>query len=198
MDFLLDQETIVAGSNFNINGNPSGTLTGTQSNFTLDLRPGDILTVNGVAELQIDLISTVSTNIDNQITSATSAAYSSNAVPIPNGDYGFIVRRRPQIYDSETADLMIEMPKPSIKSIADESAIVARSFDDITVTGANDFTISLPADEQFLAYDKDHYQLVELAPTAGTLIDIAASHSFNTTGTPRTSLTVTGLTGVSS
>ena len=198
MDFLLDQETIVAGSNFNINGNPSGTLTGTQSNFTLDLRPGDILTVNGVAELQIDLISIVSTNIDNQISSATSAAYSSNATPIPNGDYGFIVRRRPQIYDSETADLMIEMPKPSIKSIADESAIVARSFDDITVTGANDFTISLPADEQFLAYDKDHYQLVELAPTAGTLIDISSSHSFNTTGTPRTSLTVTGLTGVSS
>ena len=88
---------------------------------------------------------------------------------------------------------MIEMPKNSIKSIADESAIVARSFDDITVTGANDFTISLPADEQFLAYDKDHYSLVELAPTAGTIIDIEPNLTFNTTGTPRTSLTVSNI-----
>ena len=196
-DLLLDQETVIAGTNFNVSsGGATGTLTGTQSNFTLDLRPGDVLTVNGADEQQIDLISIVSTNIDNQITSATSAAYSGNAISA--GDYGFIVRRRPQIYDRETADLMIEMPKNSIKSIADESAIVARSFDDITVTGANDFTISLPADEQFLAYDKDHYSLVELAPTAGTLIDISSSHTFNTTGTPRTSLTVTGLTGVTS
>ena len=196
MDLLLDQETVIAGTNFNVNGNPGGTLTGTQSNFTLDLRPGDILTVNGVDELQITPISTVSTNIDNQITSATSANYGGNAGPIANADYGFIVRRRPQLYNPELADLMIEMPKASIKSIADESAIVARTFDDITVTGANDFTISLPADEQFLSYDKDHYQLVSLAPTAGTVIDMESSHSFNSTGTPRTSLTVTGLTGV--
>ncbi len=196
-DFLLDQETVIAGTNFNVSSSgATGTLTGTQSNFTLDIRPGDVLTVNGSDEQQIDLISIVSTNIDNQITSATSAAYSGNAIAAAN--YGFIVRRRPQIYDNETADLMIEMPKASIKSIADESAIVARAFDDITVTGANDFTISLPADEQFLAYDKDHYQLVSLAPTAGTVIDMESSHTFNTTGTPRTSLTVTGLTGVTS
>ena len=196
MDLLLDQETVIAGTNFNVNGNPGGTLTGTQSNFTLDIRPGDILTVNGVDELQITPISTVSTNIDNQITSATSANYGGNAGPIANADYGFIVRRRPQLYNPELADLMIEMPKASIKSIADESAIVARTFDDITVTGANDFTISLPADEQFLAYDKDHYQLVSLAPTSGTVIDMETTHSFNSTGTPRTSLTVTNLTGV--
>ncbi|BCU96838.1 MAG: hypothetical protein CM15mV13_2950 [uncultured marine virus] len=48
-----------------------------------------------------------------------------------------------------------------------------------------------------MAYDKDHYALVELAPTAGTLIDIESNLSFNSTGTPRTSLTVSGLTGVS-
>ena len=196
-DFLLDQETVIAGTNFNVSSSgATGTLTGTQSNFTLDIRPGDVLTVNGSDEQQIDLISIVSTNIDNQITSATSAGYSGNAISA--ADYGFIVRRRPQIYDNDVADLMIEMPKASIKSIADESAIVARTFDDITVTGANDFTISLPADEQFLAYDKDHYQLVSLAPTAGTVIDIESVHTFNTTGTPRTSLTVTGLTGITS
>ena len=123
MDLQLDQETVIAGTNFNVNGNPGGTLTGTQSNFTLDIRPGDILTVNGVDELQITPISTVSTNIDNQITSATSANYGGNAGPIANADYGFIVRRRPQLYNPELADLMIEMPKASIKSIADESAL---------------------------------------------------------------------------
>ena len=195
-DFLLDQETIILGSNFNVSSSGgTGTITGTQSNFTLDLRPGDQLTFNNSNTLYIDLINLSGTNIDNNLTSATTATYSGNNIPA--GDYGFMVRQRPQIYDRETADLMIEMPKESIKSISDESAIVARSFDDITVTGANDFTISLPADEQFLAYDKDHYALVELAPTAGTLIDIESNLSFNSTGTPRTSLTVSGLTGVS-
>ena len=195
-DFLLDQETVIVGTNFNFSATGSGTLTGTQSNFTLDLRPGDILTTNGTNSSQIDLITTAGGNINNKITTATTATFSGSNVSA--GDVGFVVRRRAQVYDKETADLMIEMPKESIANITDESAIVARSFDDITVTGANDFTISLPADEQFLAYDKDHYQLVSLAPTAGTVIDIESSITFNSTGTPRTSLTVSGLTGVTS
>ena len=139
---------------------------------------------------------TTSGSITNTVTSALTAGGSASGVS--NGDYAFLVRRRAQVYDKETADLLIEMPKQSIRQISDESAIVARSFDDITVTGSNDFTISLPADEQFLAYDKDHYQLVSLAPTAGTLIDIEPNLAFNTTGTPRTSLTVSGLSGVTS
>ena len=196
-DLMMDSQVVILGTNFNVSsGGATGTLTGTQSNFTLDVRPNDVFTQNGVNSLTIDRISTASTNIDNKITTAITATYSSNNIPA--GDYGFLVRLRPQIYDRETADLMIEMPKESINNISDESAIVARSFDDITVTGANDFTISLPADEQFLAYDKDHYQLVSLAPTPGTLIDIESNLAFNSTGTPRTSLTVSGLTGVTS
>ena len=196
-DLINDAQVVILGTNFNVSSaGATGTLTGTQSNFTLDIRPNDIFTQNGVNALFADRISTVSGNIDNKITTATTATYSGNNIPA--GDYGFLVRLRPQIYDRETADLMIEMPKESINNISDESAIVARSFDDITVTGANDFTISLPADEQFLAYDKDHYQLVSLAPTPGTLIDIESNLAFNTTGTPRTSLTVSGLTGVTS
>ena len=38
---------------------------------------------------------------------------------------------------------------------------------------------------------------MSLAPTAGTLIDIESNITFNSTGTPRTSLTVSGLSGVS-
>jgi hypothetical protein len=195
-DFVLDQETVILGTNFNVPSTGTGTLTGTQSNFTLDLRPGDILTANGTTELQVNLINTSGGTIANKVTSATTVTYSNGGVAAD--DYAFLVRRRAQVYDRETADLLIEMPKESINQISDESAIVARSFDDITVTGANDFTISLPADEQFLAYDKDHYQLVSLAPTAGTLIDIENNITFNTTGTPRTSLTVSGLAGVTS
>ena len=191
-DLVLDDEKLIAGSNFNVN---SGTLTGTKSNFTLDLRPGDILTPNGTDTYSISTLTT-SGSITNTVTSALTAGGSASGVS--NGDYAFLVRRRAQVYDKETADLLIEMPKQSIRQISDESAIVARSFDDITVTGSNDFTISLPADEQFLAYDKDHYQLVSLAPTAGTLIDIEPNLAFNTTGTPRTSLTVSGLSGVTS
>ena len=105
----------------------------------------------------------------------------------------YVVEHKSMI--KETADLLIEMPtvNPSnLRRISNRCTF----FDDITVTGSNDFTISLPADEQFLAYDKDHYQLVSLAPTAGTLIDIEPNLAFNTTGTPRTSLTVSGLSGV--
>ena len=190
-DMVLDDEKLIAGTNFNVN---SGTLTGTKSNFTLDLRPGDVLTPNGTDTFSISTLTTVGSLVST-VTNALSAGGSSSGVA--NGDYAFLIRRRAQVYDKETADLLIEMPKESIRQITDESAIVARSFDDITVTGANDFTISLPADEQFLAYDKDHYTLVSLAPTAGTIIDIEPNLTFNTTGTPRTSLTVSGLAGVS-
>ena len=189
-DLLLDDEKLIAGSNFNVNGTA---LTGTKSNFTLDLRPGDILTPNGTDTYKIDNLLT-SGSITNSVTGALTAG--GTATGVSNGDYAFLVRRRAQVYDKETADLLIEMPKESIRQISDESAIVARSFDDITVTGANDFTISLPADEQFLAYDRDHYMLVSLAPTVGTIIDIEPNLTFNTTGTPRTSLTVSGLSGV--
>ena len=193
-DLVLDNEQTISGVNFNVNNT---TITGTSSNFALDLRPGDVLTPNGTDTYSIDKIypiggGTITSPITNSLTAAGTAS------GVSNGDYSFMVRRRAQVYDKETADLLIEMPKDSIKSITDESAIVARTFDDITVTGSNDFTISLPADEQFLAYDKDHYALVELAPTAGTLIDIEPNLTFNSTGTPRTSLTVSGLTGVTS
>ena len=192
-DMVLDDERLIGGSNFNIN---SGTITGTKSNFTLDLRPGDILTNDGVSEFTINVITTPGGTITGQVTSATVATGVANG--LANGNYPFLVRRRAQVFDKSTADLLIEMPKESIHQISDESAIVARSFDDITVTGANDFTISLPADEQFLAYDRDHYCLVSLAPTVGTVIDIESRLSFNTTGTPRTSLTVSNLAGVTS
>jgi len=192
-DLILDSERVIIGTNFNVN---SGTLTGTKSNFTLDLRPGDILTSDGTDTYTINRITTPGGTITGAVTSATVANGVSSGMS--NGDYAFLVRLRAQVYDKETADLLIEMPKESINQISDESVIVARSFDDITVTGANDFTISLPADEQFLAYDDDHYCLVSLAPTAGTVLDIEPNLTFNTTGTPRTSLTVSNLAGVTS
>jgi hypothetical protein len=192
-DMILDDERLIGGSNFNVN---NGTLTGTKSNFSLDLRPSDILTNDGVSEFAINKITTPGGTITGQVTSATIAT--GVASGLANGNYPFLVRRRAQVYDKSTADLLIEMPKESIHQISDESAIVARSYDDITVTGANDFTISLPADEQFLAYDRDHYCLVSLAPTAGTIIDIEPNLTFNSTGTPRTSLTVSNLAGVTS
>ena len=54
------------------------------------------------------------------------------------------------------------------------------------------------SNEQFLAYDRDNYMLVSLAPTAGTIIDISSNLTFNTSGTPRTSLTVSNLSGYTS
>ena len=52
-DLVLDNETTISGVNFNINGTA---FTGTNSNFTLDLRPGDVLTTNGVNTYTMDKI----------------------------------------------------------------------------------------------------------------------------------------------
>ena len=194
-DLVLDDVRVISGTSFNIN---TGTLTGTKSNFTIDLRPGDILTPDGTNTYTINPIDTTGGSIQGEVSSALTA--SGTATGVGNGDFPALIRTRAQIYDKATADMLIEMPKESIKSIADESAIIARTFDDITVTGASDFTISLPADEQFLSYDKDHYSLTVLGGSVatGTTIDIEPNLTFNTTGTPRTSLTVTGLTGITS
>ena len=194
-DLVLDDVRVISGTTFNLTG---GTLTGTKSNFTIDLRPGDVLTPDGTNTVTINRIVTNSGSIQGEITNALTATGTASGVS--DGDYPAFIRTRAQIYDKATADMLIEMPKESIKSIADESAIIARTFDDITVTGASDFTISLPADEQFLSYDKDHYSLTVLggSTATGTIIDIEPNLTFNTTGTPRTSLTVTGLTGITS
>ena len=191
---VLDDKKIISGSTFNVN---STTLTGTLSNFTRDLRPGDMIYFTESNSAQVKKIDTTSGSIVNKITSSTTITLESGG-SISNGTYSTLYRKRPQIKDKQTADLLIEMPKNSIRGVSDESVIVARSFDNITVTGSNNFTITLPSDEQFLAYDKDHYMLVSLAPTAGTIIDISDKLSFNSSGTPRTSLTVSSLSGYTS
>lgn len=191
---VLDEKKVISGSTFNVN---STTLTGTLSNFTRDLRPGDMIYFTESNFAQVKKIDITSGSIVNKIASATAITLESGG-SISNGTYNTLYRKRPQIKDKQTADLLIEMPKSSIKAVSDESVIVARSFDNITVTGSNNFTITLPSDEQFLAYDKDHYMLISLAPTAGTIIDISDKISFNSSGTPRTSLTVSSLSGYTS
>ena len=192
---ILDDKKILSGTNFVVSSNT--TLTGTLSNFTRDLRPGDMIYFSESAYAQVKKIDTSSSLISNKLTSATTLTLESGGT-LTNGTYNSLYRKRPQLKDKQYADLLIEMPKASIKSVADESVIVARSFDNITVTGSNNFTLTLPSDEQFLAYDKDHYMLISLAPTMGTIIDIEDKLSFNTSGTPRTSLTVSNLTGYTS
>jgi hypothetical protein len=192
---VLDERRILSGTNFTVSGGT--TLTGTLSNFTRDLRPGDMIYFSDSLYAQVKKISTVSSTIDNKLSSATTLTLESGGT-LSNGTYATLYRKRPQLKDKQYADLLIEMPKSSIKSVSDESVIVARSFDNITVTGSNNFTLTLPSDEQFLAYDKDHYMLISLAPTAGIIIDIEDKISFNTSGTPRTSLTVSNLTGYTS
>ena len=191
---VLDEKKIISGTSFVVSG--STTLTGSLSNFTRDLRPGDMIYFDTTKSAQVKKISLVSTTIDNQLSSSTVLTLESGGTLV-NGTYNSLYRLRPQLKEKQYADLLIEMPKSSIRSVSDESVVVARSFDNITVTGSNNFTITLPSDEQFLAYDKDHYNLIALSPSgvAGNIIDISDKISFNSTGTPRTSLTVSNLSG---
>lgn len=192
---VLDEKKIISGTSFVVSG--STTLTGTLSNFTRDLRPGDMIYFSESVYAQVKKIDTGSSLINNRITSSSVVTLESGG-SLGNNTYSSLYRKRAQIKNKQIADLLIEMPKEAIKTIADESVTVARSFDNITVTGSNNFTLTLPSDQQFLAYDKDHYMLISLAPTAGTIIDISDKLTFNTSGTPRTSLTVSNLTGYTS
>lgn len=208
-DFVLNNIQTVPGNSFTID-TLAGTLEGAQTNFFNDLRPGEFLSPDGVNYFEVARIDANDIDPDAIIDYADQIAAINVPVgqSIADGTYNTLLRLRPFLYlkTYQNGDLSVDMPKESIKDISDESMIVVRTFDNVTLTSGS-FTVSLAENEQFESVDSDNYTISISSAAGGSpyafgdivkLTDAGISATFNVSGTPRQTITVTGLTDVNS
>lgn len=208
-DTVLKDQYKLTGNYFTWNS--SGTfLTGFNSNIADEVKPGDRLYVSAT---QFFVVDAVPANLDltsvftysSQIIQCTP----SNGFSPSNGtQYQTVIRYRPTIEGKNNGDLFTEMPKQAIKTITDESMIVRRTYE-AQVT-SNSFSISLAENEQFEAIEMENYNLVVTgissgAYAVGDVIKVQNSNAgsvgyaaFNTTGVPRSTITISNLAGITS
>jgi len=203
-DVNFDQQVQLSGNYFTYTTSGANKfLTGFNSNIAAEVRAGDRLYVSPTQFFIVDAVPTdlnlasIFTYSTQTIKVTTSAGFT----PTANQQFNLVLRFRPQLKGTNNGDLFVEMPKKAIRSISDESAFVKRTYE-AQVTSQS-FSISLAENEQFASVDEDSYHLVVTGGTGvGNVIMIqddvpgnAAYATFNTSGTPRTTLTVSNLTG---
>jgi hypothetical protein len=221
-DYIVDETITVADSQLGSGGAASltfdvasvgQTITGLNSNFSADLRPGDRIYFSKTEYVDVDYVTptnltgtgtNVIFNYPAQIVRVTEPP--SNA-PTP-GDYNTLVRYRGQLSgNNDNSDLLSAMPKPYIKSISDESMTVRRTFDGQTVS-ANSVSITLPENEQFAAISNVNYTFTVLGgsnvdyPVGSTLpIETAVTGALgytSFTSSDRTTIQINNLTSITS
>ena len=185
-------------------------LTGLNSNFAIDLRPGDqiyfspteFVTVRKVDPTNLGGFST--SNIFNYANQTVLVTPSSTAPTA--GTYTVLARYRSKLLGTDNADLLSPMPKKYVKSISDESMIVRRTFDAQTAA-ANAISITLPENEQFISLSNTAYDITVLASTNGSYpvgtnipVELSASGAvgYTTLNVDRTTLTIANLTNITS
>ena len=168
-DIILEDVAVVQGSTFTYDATSSAEkITGLQSNFALDLRPGDRLYFNNTQYVDVDKVDpnalpTTGFASIFDYTSATGQTVKVDPTAAPSaGTYTALLRYRAKLFEVENADLLSPMPKKYIKSIADESMTVRRTFDAQTVS-SNSISITLPENEQFASITNENYTIVVLA-----------------------------------
>lgn len=212
-DTFNDQQQVLTGNYFTYSTlSADKYLTGFSSNIAAEVRCGDLLYVSpteyfvvDAVPASLDLTSDIFSYSSQRIKVTTSSGFN----PVEATQYQIVVRFRPQLSGLNDGDLFCEMPKTAIKSITDESAIVKRTYESQVTT--NSFSVSLAANEQFTAIDTDNYHLAVTAVAGGSAYAIGdiitiqddlsgdpAYGTFNTSGTPRTTITVTNLVGITS
>jgi hypothetical protein len=130
-------------------------------------------------------------------------------VPTDGQQFTSIFRIRPEIREQQRNDLIIRLPKEAVQSISDESFLLTRTYD--AQTTSNAFTISLPETQQFSAIDPRAYNLIVTGISVGSSYSVgqiltlqtsnsgaAAYTTFNSSGVPRTTITVNNLVGITS
>ncbi len=212
-DLVLEDVQLVEGSTFTYDATGGAeTITGLQSNFALDLRPGDKIFFNNTQFVTVDIItpgdlaaggSASIFDYANQVVNVTPP--SSN---FPSaGTYNTLLRYRTKLFDVANADLLSDMPKKYIKSISDESMIVRRTFDAQTVS-SDSISITLPENEQFESITDEAYTVTVLAGTNGThpvgdqitldTVTTSALGYISFTSADRTTLQIENLTNITS
>lgn len=211
-NIILDDYLTIDGDTFTYDSG-AGTLTGFNSNYAKDLRPGDILYFSGVDYLVVEDVDPTSLNTQsistifdytNQVVSVTTGSGT-----VVDGVYGTVVRGRSQLLGRENNDLFSAMPKKYVKSISDESMTVRRTYDSLTVP-AGSVTIDLGGNEQFSSIENENYNLTVLASSnsnypVGSQIELltdpadSAEVGYATfTSLDRTTLNIDNLTNITS
>tara|TARA_R100000008_G_scaffold86394_1_gene79305 strand:+ start:563 stop:7789 length:7227 start_codon:yes stop_codon:yes gene_type:complete len=213
-DLVLEDILRLEGDSFTYDATGgSEKITGLNSNFAIDLRPGDRVYFSSTKYVDIDKVTPGSLsstgmasifNYGNQTANVTPGA--GGAAPTA-GEYTVLVRYRGKLQGIDNADLFSPMPKKYIKSISDESSIVRRTFDAQTVA-SNAVSITLPENEQFVALDQEHYNITVLAGSNSThpVGDQLAINTTNSgsvgyctfTTSDRTTLSIANLTNITS
>ena len=182
---ILDDYLALEGDTFTYNSG-AGTITGFNSNFARDLRAGDRLYIDENNYLVVDSVDP--TNFTSSGAGTTIFDFNNQVVNVAAGagtvaaeTYTVMVRNRAQLLGQQDNDLFSEMPKKYIKSISDESMIVRRTYDAISVPSGT-FVTTLGTNEQFVAIDDEEYQLTVLGATSGNESLIGTHISLNDVG----------------
>jgi len=188
-----------------------GYLTGFNSNISPEVRPGDRLYISPtnyftVAAVPADLDTSTIFTYSTQVFKVTPV---NGFSPTTGTEYTVVVRKRPELQGKQNGDLFTEMPKESIKTISDESMIIRRTYE--SQITSNSFTIALAENQQFESVETENYNLVVTgisggsSYTIGTVLVLQNSNSsgaayttFNTSGVPRSTITVSNLVGITS
>ena len=222
----LNDQAIIEGVSVTIDQAGNTNIIGNNTKMAADLRPGDVVTpVNSTGEgertlriARVDTSSGINTVSTNAATGQSSYIFDFQTQTalletgltkgtIPDGDYTNLLRMRPFVFqkDYQNGEMTIDTPRTSMKSIADESFFVFRTFNNKTVVSGG-VTVSLPESEQFATLDNENYFLTVLAESGsayspGDNLDIDALNDAGTLtvtfGADRQSVTIDGLANVS-
>tara|TARA_A200000113_G_scaffold38545_2_gene31461 strand:- start:7184 stop:14476 length:7293 start_codon:yes stop_codon:yes gene_type:complete len=218
-DLILEDIQLIQGSTFTYDatgGNED--ITGLQSNFALDLRPGDRVYFSSTKYVDVDKVDPDALSTTGFASIFDYAAQTVNVTPGPGGaapsagTYTSLLRYRAKFFDVENANLLSKMPKNYVKSISDESMIVRRTFDTQTVSGGGSVSLTLPENEQFEAINDANFTMIALASTNGSypvgseiqLKPPSAGHASNVLGyadftsSDNTTLQIDNLTNITS
>ena len=213
-DVRLEDALFLQGATFTYDATGgSEKITGLNSNFASDLRPGDRIYFSETKYVDVDFVdptnlasSNVSTIFNYQAQTVNVTPGAGGAAPTA-GTYTVMVRYRSKLNQTENADLFSALTKPYVKSISDESMVCRRTFDAQTVASSS-ISITLPENEQFEPITDQNYTITVLGSTNGTYpagdqipIDIANSGALgytSFTSSERTTIQIDNLTNISS
>ena len=173
-DIILEDILPLQGITFTYDATGSAEkITGLNSNFAADLRPGDRIYFNETKYVDVDYVTPTNlatantTTIFNYSTQVVLVTPGAGGAAPSAGTYTMLLRYRGKLFDVDKATLLKEMPKPYVKSISDESMIVRRTFDNQTVSSSS-LSITLPENEQFQAITDANYTFTVMGGTNGT------------------------------
>ena len=210
-DIILEDAIRLSGDSFTYDASVgTENIVGLNSNFAIDLRPGDVIYFSPTEFVIVDLVDPTDLSSSNTGTIFNYGTQTVNVTPgsvAPSaGTYTTLVRYRGGLLDIGNADLFSEMPKKYIKSISDESMTVRRTFDAQTVS-AGAISITLPENEQFVSITNTAYDITVLASTNGSYpvgsnipVETVTTNQigYSTLNVDRTTLTIDNLTNITS